>query len=135
MPVFPRCAYRKLHPAVPPVAAGLLSVRPPVPSLPTLPSPVEPEALPVPLDHGLGLDENQGGSPSLPEPGQPDPEDPVPSAKARPFARSLEDRKLLPQREILGEEPGSVAEGSAEEHTGRGQRIHRRHRFEGRPGF
>ena len=36
------------------------------------------------------------------------------SAEARPFARSLKDRKLLPQGEIRGQESGAVTEGSAE---------------------
>ncbi len=42
------------------------------------PSPVELEALPMPLDHRLRPDDQQGIAPTAPELGQPDPEDSIP---------------------------------------------------------
>ena len=42
-----------------------------------LPSPVVLEALQVPPDHGLGLDDDEAFSPPVPGSGQPKPEDAV----------------------------------------------------------
>ena len=40
-------------------------------------SPVQPEALAMPADYGVGLDDDQGLFPARPEPGQKDPENPI----------------------------------------------------------
>ena len=42
-----------------------------------LPSPVEPETHLTPLNHGIGLDDDEDGPPIRPDAGQPSPEDPV----------------------------------------------------------
>lgn len=72
---------------------------------PRLPSPVELESLSVPFDDGFGLDDGQGGSPVGPEPGEPDPEDPVAGPRLGAFDGVLVDGNLLPQCEDLGGQP------------------------------
>src|SRR5882724_6165976 len=56
--------------------------RGPTPSASTLPCPVEPEAPAVPPHHGLRPHHPQRTPPTLPEPGQQDPEEPVPLVAA-----------------------------------------------------
>ena len=51
----------------------------------------------MPLDDGLGLDDEQGGSPAVPEPCQPGPEDAVALPQGRAFDGPLEDGQLLAQ--------------------------------------
>ena len=51
--------------------------RPAAPSMPELPGPEPSEAFPVPRDHGLRLDNDEGASPVAPDLGQPCPEDSI----------------------------------------------------------
>ncbi len=70
---------------------------------PGLPTPVGPEALSVPAQHRLRLDDDQSGSPAGPDLGNADPEHAVApgeadTASAQPL---LEHRHLLSQRNVL----------------------------------
>ena len=75
---------------------------------PRFPTPIELKSLSVPLDHRLGLDDGQHGSPVGPEPGEPDPEDPVTLPQLGTFDGVLVDGNLLPQcKDLSGQtEPG-----------------------------
>ena len=77
-----------------------------------LPGPEEAEAFTVPGDHRLGLDDDEGGTPIGPNPGQPCPEKPISGGQPRPLRRALEDAKLVAQSEDLDLEGCSAAEGS-----------------------
>src|SRR5438309_6522 len=55
----------------------------------------------MPADYGPGPHHEQGTPPTLPEPGQHDPEDPVHIRQPRPGLARLPYRKLLPQRQVL----------------------------------
>ena len=48
-----------------------------------LPGPEQSEALPVPGDHGLWVDDHEGGPPVTPSPAQPSPEKPVHGGQLR----------------------------------------------------
>ncbi len=54
-----------------------------------LPTPVEPEAVAVPANHGVWLDDQHARTPVRPEPVQPDPENPITLPKSRAFHRPL----------------------------------------------
>jgi hypothetical protein len=75
-----------------------------------LPSAVETEALTMPLDDGLGLDDEQGGPPAVPESGQPGPEDAVALLQGGAFDGPLEDGRLLAQGQIFHGQGGPVGE-------------------------
>lgn len=66
-----------------------------------LPAPVQLEALPVPLDHGGRLHDDQGRPPVRPEARQPDPEDPVSRSELGALDGSLEYSQLMAQRQVL----------------------------------
>jgi hypothetical protein len=55
----------------------------------------------MPANNGLRLDENQRLLPSRPEPFKRHPEQPVESSKSRLWMSLLQDRKLLPKRQVL----------------------------------
>ena len=55
----------------------------------------------MPSDHGVRLDDDEGGTPADPEPGQPDPEDAVAAAEPWTAGPSLKDGNLLPEGEVL----------------------------------
>ncbi len=65
-------------------------------------SPILLEALLMPADDGLGLDDHEDGTPIRPRVGQPRPEDAVPLPEPEPFRPSLQDGKLLTEGEVLG---------------------------------
>ena len=79
-----------------------------VPTTAALPPPVEAEALAVPANHGLGLDDHESGAPIGPEPREPHPEQTVASEKVWTSARAKRDSELLPQGEVFGDEGGAV---------------------------
>ena len=54
--------------------------------------------------HGVRLDEDEGGTPSGPQPGQPDPEDAIPAAEPGSVGVSVKDGELLTEGEVLREE-------------------------------
>jgi hypothetical protein len=60
-----------------------------------LPSPVEPETLPMPTDDRVGLDNDENRPPSLPQSGKPDPEYAVALAQSGALGLLLQDRQLL----------------------------------------
>ncbi len=66
------------------------------------PSPVEAEALIVPSDHGLGLDDDEGGTPVRPEARQPDPEDSIAPPEPWTLSGSLEHGELVSEGEVHG---------------------------------
>ena len=76
------------------------------------PTPVELEALPVPTNHGLavdtvtcfGPDEDQGRSPTVPESGEPDPEDSIGWSEPRALLHFPVDSELLSEGEVLEDE-------------------------------
>jgi hypothetical protein len=68
---------------------------------PDLPGPEQPEALAVPGDHRLRLNDDEGGAPIGPNPGQPCPEKAIGGGQFRPLHRALEDGELVTQGEDL----------------------------------
>ena len=82
---------------------------------PGLPPPVEPEALAVPRQNGGGLHDDETGPPAVPDPGQPDPEDPVPPRELWSAHRPLEDQELMTQRHVLQGDRRRPEEHGAEE--------------------
>ena len=66
-----------------------------------LPGPVVSEALPVPANHGLRLDDHEGGLPAGPETRQQHPEEPVAPAEFRARLGALINCQLLPQRQTF----------------------------------
>src|SRR6266581_5374925 len=98
----PRCAPERIGAAHPPNQVSGLRLNPgPTASVSTLPRPVAPEPLPMPADYRPGPHHVQGTPPTLPEPGQHDPEDPVQSRQSWPQLARLPHRELLPKREVL----------------------------------
>src|SRR5436190_23827691 len=75
--------------------------RGPTASALTLPRPVVPEPLPVPPHHRLRPHHLQRIPPTLPEPRQRDPEDPVHSRQRGPRLARLPHGELLPKRKVL----------------------------------
>ena len=75
-----------------------------------LPGPVVLEALPVPPDHGRGLDDDEAFSPSIPGPSQPEPEDAVLGLQPWASGLSVEDDELLAERQILCDQVGPLGE-------------------------
>ena len=62
------------------------------------------EALVVPADPGVGLDDRQDKAPASPEPRQPYPEDAVALPQWWALGFELQDGKLLAEGEVLGGE-------------------------------
>jgi hypothetical protein len=56
----------------------------------------------VPADDRLGLDDRQRLPPSLPEPEQEDPEEPIASVKPRLLGSPLQHIELVAKGEVLG---------------------------------
>ena len=79
-------------------------------SVSALPSPVVLEALPVPPDHGLGLDDDEAFSPPVPGSGQPKPEDAVLGFLPWTFGPSVEDDELSTESQILCDQVGPLGE-------------------------
>src|SRR2546421_123483 len=67
----------------------------------TLPPPVASDPPPVPPHHCLRPHHLQGISPTLPEPGHHDPEDPIHSSQPWPRLARLPHGELLSKREVL----------------------------------
>lgn len=93
-------------------------------SVPRLPSPVQPEPLLVPPDDRFGLNDYEDGAPVRPEPRQPNPEDAVALPQSRPLGLVLQDGKLLPEREVLGSQPGLSSKQSPKENEDYVYRTH-----------
>ena len=71
----------------------------------------------MPFDDRLRFDHDQSGSPVRPEPGQPDPEDPVVVAQFWAFNRPLQNQHLLTQGHIFGDQVGSMSKDTVNEET------------------
>ena len=69
----------------------------------------------MPSDYGRGLDDDQGGRPAGPEPGQPGPEDSVAFTEFRAFDGALQSQQLLAKGDILGGKGRSAGEERPEE--------------------
>ena len=63
-------------------------------------SPVEAEALAVPADHGLGLDDDQNSLPARPEPVECDPEGAIKGCEPRPGSRLGVGGELLAKGQL-----------------------------------
>ena len=61
---------------------------------------VLPESLAMPADDGGGRDDDQGVLPSGPDSPEPDLEEPLEPAQARPLALPFEDGQLLAQSQV-----------------------------------
>ena len=79
----------------------------------------------MPPEDGVGLDDEEDRPPSLPEPRQPDSEDPVTSAQSEPLDGSAENRQLLAQGEDLGSQGGAGKEERTEEQEQFSNNAHR----------
>src|ERR1700730_15612245 len=68
-------------------------------ALATLPGPVGSKSFPMPGVDGLGLDDNQCGSPVRPQPGQPNPQQAVSTTQTNAMAaiRTPQDQELMAQ--------------------------------------
>jgi hypothetical protein len=60
----------------------------------------------VPGNHGIRFDDDQSGSPLVPHGAQPFPEDSIGRRQFWPLDGSMENAKLVPQREVLQMERG-----------------------------
>ena len=73
--------------------------------------PEQTEAFAVPGDDGLWFDDDQRGSPTGPESGQPYPEETIRDGQLRPFLGGApEHTDLMPQRQDLDLEGGARTE-------------------------
>src|SRR5258708_20280085 len=66
-----------------------------------LPVPERAEALPVPANHGLRLNDMERFAPPCPPPREPDPEDAVEETDPRSLGAAAEQGELLSQRQVL----------------------------------
>ena len=96
-----RSAPRRVLLGHPPDELADVSLRRRPSKTPRLAAPVEPEALAMPPDDCVGLDDQQDRSPILPEPRQPNPEDAVSILDLRPFHTALLDGQLLTESKIF----------------------------------
>jgi hypothetical protein len=74
------------------------------------PTPVAAKSSPVPADHGVGFDDDQGAFPTRPELLQQDPEQPIRRVQWRPRPFALEYRHLLSESQNLKSEIGTGPE-------------------------
>jgi hypothetical protein len=103
-----------------------------------LPAPVETEALTVPAEDGLRLDEDESSTPSGPATREPRPQESIRAAKLDSPSRelALEDEELMAEREHLGLECGPAAEQRSERRkSGKKGRCHAGVRLTQTPGF
>ena len=63
----------------------------------------------MPSNHGVRLDDDEDGTPIRPEAGQPSSEDAVALPESWPFRALLQDRKLLPEGEVLEGQLGTIS--------------------------
>jgi hypothetical protein len=73
-----------------------------------------PEGLTMPGHDGLGLDDDNSRTPISPTARQPDPEQAIDLAQARPFGVSLVDRELLAKSKILESETPAAGESQVD---------------------
>ena len=70
-------------------------------SRPTPAPPVQPPAQAVPADDCVRLDDKQMATPLVADPAEQDPERAIGGSEARSTGRTLQDRDLVPQGEVL----------------------------------
>ena len=63
-------------------------------------APVQAKSIPVPADHGLGLDDDEGASPVWPESAECDPESSISRSEARARLLLCVDGELLPEGQL-----------------------------------
>ncbi len=106
------------------------------PAISGFPSPEEPKGPMVPLDDGLGLNDDQASTPAAPSVEDESPKDPVPPGEMRPSrCRAMVDAELVAECYDLGRQGGSRPE---EYDEGAGQEAYQgehpgRIQGEGRP--
>ncbi len=68
----------------------------------------------MPRNHGLGLDDDKGGSPASPQPGKPNPQEAVRSAQtnAMPVFEGLQRQELMARGKDVRLQSCLSAEGS-----------------------
>src|SRR5882724_8155984 len=81
---------------------------------PRLPVPERTEALPVPANHGLRLNDMERFAPPCPPLGEPHPEDAVEETDPRSLGAAAEQGELLSQRQVLKNEVGAGLQRSAQ---------------------
>src|SRR5437899_4099253 len=79
-----------------------------------LPVPERAEALPVPANHGLRLNDMERFAPPYPPLREPHPEDPVEETDPRSLGTAAEQGELLSQRQVLKNEVGAALQRSAQ---------------------
>src|SRR6266478_3833786 len=88
--------------------------RPTGSTAPRLPVPERTEALPVPANHGLRLNDMERFAPPCPPLGEPHPEDAVEETDPRSLGAAAEQGELLSQRQVLKNEVGAGLQRSAQ---------------------
>src|SRR2546425_3878761 len=81
---------------------------------PRLPVPERAEALPVPANHGLRLNDMERFAPPYPPLREPQPEDAVEETDPRSLGAAAEQGELLSQRQVLKNEVGADLQRSAQ---------------------
>jgi hypothetical protein len=84
------------------------------PSRSALPSPVQSESSPLPLDDGLGLDNGQRLSPIGPNTREDDAQGSVSVRQAGPFSIALQDTELVAKNEVLQQQRAMGLQGREE---------------------
>src|SRR2546428_13004699 len=79
-----------------------------------LPVPERAEALPVPANHGLRLNDMERFAPPYPPLREPHPEDAVEETDPRSLGAAAEQGELLSQRQVLKNEVGAALQRSAQ---------------------
>ena len=75
-----------------------------------LPPPEHPEGLAMPRDHGLRLDDDEGGSPLRPDATEPYPEEPICRRQLRSLHRAIHNAQLVTERQDLELQDSAAAE-------------------------
>ena len=85
------------------------------PSAPALPGPEDPKGLPVPRDHRLRFDDDEGVLPSAPSFHAECPESAIPAGQKEPWRSApLENAELVTKREVFGGQGGAGAYGGCQ---------------------
>ena len=79
-----------------------------------LPVPERAEALPVPANHGLRLNDMERFAPPCPPLREPNPEDAVEETDSRSLGAAAKQGELLSQRQVLKNEVGAAFQRSAQ---------------------
>ena len=82
---------------------------------PAFPFPIQPKALPVPSDDGLGFHDAQGGAPIGPNSREPDPNESVArsQSQATVLVQALQHKKLMTECQVLSVQSGPNLKAAA----------------------